>query len=204
MPTDLFQASDHETELTAEEKLALVPSLSTRTELNAVERLNINSARVWALRKRNLQRSDLLTDAFARDLHRRMFNQVWRWAGRYRTTERNLGWEPHKIPEGMRNLFDDARAWINFDTYGALEIAVRLHHRLVVIHPWSNGNGRHARLMADIVMAVNGARELTWGAASDLTISSDVRARYIDALRRADDGDFAPLIAFAQSRAEPR
>lgn len=200
MTTDVFRSGDHETDLTAEEKLELIPSLSTRAELNAVERLNINSARIWALRKRNLQRSDLMTDVFARDLHRRMFNQVWRWAGRYRTTEKNLGWEPHKIPEGVRNLFDDVKAWIEYDTYGAIETAVRLHHRLVVIHPWSNGNGRHARLMADIAVAARGARELMWG--SDLTASGDLRSRYINALRKADDGDFAALIAFAQGEGE--
>ena len=198
MTKGLFQSGDHETELTAEEKLDLIPSISTRADLNAVERLNINSARIWAMRKRNLQRSDLLTDQFARDLHRRMFNEVWRWAGRYRTTEKHLGWDPHKIIEGVRNLFDDATAWIKHGTYGVLELAVRLHHRLVVIHPWSNGSGRHARLMADIFVAANGGGELTWGAGSDLAASRGARTRYIDALRQADNGDFATLIAFAQ------
>jgi Fic-DOC domain mobile mystery protein B len=193
MMTDLFRSGDHETELSVEERQGLIPSVSTRAQLNAIERLNINSARVWAMRKTNLQRSDLVTDEFARDLHRRMFNQVWRWAGRYRATQKNMGWEPHQISEGMRNVFQDVGAWIAHETFDVVEMAVRLHHRLVVIH------GRHARLMADVFVAVNGGGELTWGAGSDLTSTGDVRERYISALRQADDGDFAPLIAFAAS-----
>jgi Fic-DOC domain mobile mystery protein B len=199
MSTDLFASADDATPISADEQPALIPSITTRPELNQLERLNITAARTWAMRRTVFTRPDLLSDVFARELHRRMFNRVWAWAGRYRTTEKNIGWEAHRLAEGVRNTFDDAQAWFEFSTYPLIEIAVRLHHRLVLIHPWPNGNGRHARLMADIVIAAYRGTELTWGAKHDLTSIGDVRRRYIDAVRAADQGDFGPLIAFAQS-----
>jgi Fic-DOC domain mobile mystery protein B len=198
MTSEIFQGDFGNTELSPEERLELIPSLTTRAELNEIERLNINGARVWAMRRPVLHRPDLLTDGFARELHRRMFNQVWRWAGRYRTTEKNLGWEVHRIAEGVRNAFDDAKCWMQFSTYPLDEAAVRLHHRLFAIHPWPNGNGRHARLIADILIASRGGAELTWGAHSDLVAVSEARGRYIAAIHIADAGDFAPLLAFAR------
>ncbi len=199
MTPDLFDPSDNATALTAEEQGALIPSLSTRAELNQLERININDARIWAMRPRVLRRADLLSDGFARELHRRMFNQMWSWAGRYRTTEKNLGWEVPRLTEGVRNAFDDARSWFEYSTYPLPEAAVRLHHRLVLIHPWPNGNGRHARLMADIVVAAKGGHALTWGSGQDLVAPGEVRRLYIEAIRQADQGDFGPLVEFAWS-----
>jgi Fic-DOC domain mobile mystery protein B len=132
---DLFQADGDATPLTDDERQGLIPSIATRAELNAFERLNINDARRWAMRPAQLKRPDLVSDIFARELHRRMFNAVWRRAGFYRTTDKNLGWEVHRLTEGVRNAFEDARAWMAFSTYPMPEIAVRLHHRLVLIHP---------------------------------------------------------------------
>jgi len=198
-PDDIWQDEPGQTPLTEEEKLQLRPSLSTRAELNAAERLNIHAARLWALRKAVLRRDDLLTDAFARELHRRMFNQVWRWGGKYRTSDRNLGWESHRIPEGMRVLLDDARYWEQHKTHPPVEIAVRVHHRMVVIHPWPNGNGRHARLLADILVAARGQPALTWGASLDLAQPGLARRQYIAALKSADQNDYAPLLTFASS-----
>lgn len=195
----LFAADESNTALSPEEQLDLIPSLSTRAELNAAERANIHAARIWAMRSRTLKRSDLLTDAFARELHQRMFNQTWRWAGRYRKTEKNLGWEVARITEGVRNAFDDARAWLEFSTYPLHEAAVRLHHRLVVIHPWPNGNGRHSRLIADLIIAASKGEELTWGSRGNLVAIGDARRRYLEAIQQADAGNFAPLLAFAQS-----
>jgi Fic-DOC domain mobile mystery protein B len=197
MTDGLFGAGDGNTELTPEEKLELIPSLSTRAELNEFERANIHAARIWAMRTRTLARTDLLTDAFSRELHRRMFNQVWRWSGRYRTSEKNLGWEVARITEGVRNAFDDARAWLEFSTFAKDEAAVRLHHRLVLIHPWSNGNGRHSRLMADVIMAAQKCPPLTWGSGGNLADIGELRKRYIAAIKQADTGDFAPLVRFA-------
>lgn len=199
MSGDLWLDEPGQTPLTGEEKRQLRPSLSSRLQLNAVERNNIHAGRLWAMRKAGLRRDDLLTDAFARELHRRMFNQVWKWAGKYRTTDRNLGWEWPRIPEGMRVLLDDARYWDRHATYSTAEIAVRLHHRMVVIHPWPNGNGRHARLLADVLVAARDGAALTWGARLDLAQPGLVRARYITALQSADQGDYAPLFTFANS-----
>lgn len=195
----LFAADENNTALSPEEQLDLIPSLSTRSELNEAERANIHAARVWAMRPRTLKRADLLTDAFARELHKRMFNQTWRWAGRYRKAEKNLGWEVARITEGMRNAFDDARAWMEFSTYPLHEAAVRLHHRLVVIHPWPNGNGRHSRLIADIMIAASQSGELTWGSRGNLVSIGDARRRYIEAIKQADAGNFEPLLIFAKS-----
>jgi Fic-DOC domain mobile mystery protein B len=179
--------------ITPEERALLLPSLSTRAQLNEVERLGINAARVWALRATVLQRGDLLTEAFSRELHRRMFGGIWRGAGRYRTTGREPGWEPHRIAEGVGMFLDDTDGWLRFSTYPVHEAAVRLHQRLVAIHPWSNGNGRHARLMADVVVASHGEKPLTWGSRDP----ESARRRYAEALRAAETGDVAPLLQFA-------
>lgn len=195
---DQVQREDHETPLTEEEARELIPSLSTRAELNEAERANILMARRWAMHPRTLSREDLVTDGFGRELHRRMFNQIWQWAGTYRKSERNLGWEVPRITEGVYHAFADARAWLLHDTYPLHESAVRLHHRLVCVHPWPNGNGRHARLMADVFVRAGGGSELTWGAGALLADPSAVRTRYIECLRRADDGDVASLLRFAR------
>ncbi|HRE84296.1 MAG TPA: mobile mystery protein B [Opitutaceae bacterium] len=199
MTDDLFATDENNTALSPEEQLDLIPSLSTRAELNEAERANIHAARVWAMRPHTLKRVDLLTDTFARELHKRMFNQTWRWAGRYRKTEKNLGWEVARITEGMRNAFDDAKTWVGFSIYPLYEAAIRLHHRLVVIHPWPNGNGRHARLIADVMIAALQGEELTWGSRENLIAIGDARRRYIEATRQTDVGNFEPLLAFARS-----
>jgi Fic-DOC domain mobile mystery protein B len=195
MPIEVSIAQDGGIPISPGEQARLVPSLSTRGQLNEVERLRINAARVWAMRGAVLQRGDLLTEAFARELHRRMFGGIWRGAGQYRTTERVPGWEAHRIAEGVRMFLDDAEGWIRFSTYPPHEAAVRLHHRLAAIHPWSNGNGRHARLMADIVVASHGEEPLTWGSGVG---AGSARARYVDAIRAADAGEMGPLLGFAR------
>ncbi len=197
--SDLFQTKEHETPLTEEEKLALIPSLSTRAELNEVERANIHEARIWAMRRRTLKREDLATDIFGRELHHRMFKRVWKWAGNYRKTERNLGWEVLRLTEGIYHAFADARARLQYDTYSLHEVAVRLHHQLVRVHPWPNGSGRHARLMADVLVQSRDGAELTWGARADLVTTGQLRIQYIAALLKADAGDFGTLLVFARS-----
>ncbi|MDB6170119.1 MAG: mobile mystery protein [Verrucomicrobia bacterium] len=199
MTSDLFQSDDHATELSAEEKRELIPSLTTRAELNEVERLKIHAARIWAMSARSLHRADLVSDRFGRELHARMFKQVWHWAGQYRKSEKNLGWEVHRLNEGVRNAFDDAQVWLQHGTYPLEESAVRLHHRLVAIHPWPNGNGRHARLVADVVVAAHRGVELTWGAASERVSPDDLRRSYIAAIHQADRGHMGPLLEFARS-----
>ena len=186
-----------EVPISASDRARLLPSLSARGQLDEIERLNINAARLWAMRATVLKRSDLLTEPFSRELHRRMFGGIWRDAGRYRAEDRNPGWEPGRIAEGVGLFLDDAEAWLRFSTYPVHEAAVRLHHSLVSIYPWSNGNGRHARLMADIVVASQGEKPLSWGALAAGGAPGTARARYLEAIRRADKGDVGPLLEFA-------
>jgi len=199
MNGEMLPPADGATPLTAEEERDLAISIALRAELNAFERENILEARRWALRERTLARDDLLTEDFLRELHRRMFRRVWRWAGKYRATERNLGVPLIRLHQDLRLLLDDARYWLAQNTYPKDEIAIRFHHRLVVIHPWPNGNGRHARLMADILVRRQGQPPLTWGAGASLAESGTARQRYLAALRAADDGDIQRLLLFARS-----
>jgi Fic-DOC domain mobile mystery protein B len=140
----------------------------------------------------------VLDEAFLLALHKRMLGSVWRWAGSFRATERNIGVEAYKIGVELRVLLDDARYWVANETYSADEIAVRFHHRLVWIHPFPNGNGRHARLAADLLAVSLGQSRFTWGSAS-LIEPAATRANYVLALKAADGHDLAPLLAFARS-----
>jgi Fic-DOC domain mobile mystery protein B len=192
---DLFHEPDDATPLTPEERRELIPAhIAYRNEINEAEQENIALGQDWALGRRR----DLLTEKFVKDLHRRMLGNVWRWAGKFRTSERNLGISSHEIPITLRNLLDDAKAWIEYESYPPDEIAVRFHHRLVQIHPFPNGNGRHSRLMADLMVMRFGRERFSWGQAS-LHIASDLRRRYVAALQAADNHNIALLIAFARS-----
>lgn len=183
------------TPLTAEERDGLVPGhVTLRSELNELEQAGVLAADVWVFRR---PPRNPLDDRFITRLHRRMFGEVWRWAGTYRTTERNIGIDPSQIRPAIRQLVDDARYWAEHLTYPRDEIAVRFHHRLVAIHPFPNGNGRISRLMADLIVVNLGGERFTWGQATLLTGES--RTRYIAALQAADGHDLAPLIAFARS-----
>ena len=161
--SDLFAEPDDATPLTPEERRDLIPAhIAFRDELNVAEQENIARGQDWALARRR----DVLTEKFIKDLHQRMLGEVWRWAGRFRTSERNLGIPHFEIPVALRQLLEDTRTWIELGAYPPDEIAVRFHHRLVQIHPFPNGNGRHSRLMADLlVMRLVGER-LTWESAS--------------------------------------
>jgi Fic-DOC domain mobile mystery protein B len=151
--TDLFQEPHDATPLKPNERDGLLQSwITNRGDLNAAERDNILKGAAWARGRRGRTAVDLLTVDFAMSLHKRMFGEVWSWAGAYRQTERNIGMDAHRIPAQMPMIFDDIRYWAEHDTFPPDEIAVRLHHRLVAIHPFPNGNGRHARLMADLLI----------------------------------------------------
>ena len=193
--SDLFAEPDDATPLTPEVRRDLIPAhIAFRAELNQAEQDNIARGQDWALARHR----DVLTEKFVKDFHRRMLGEVWRWAGRFRTSERNLGIPHFEIPVALRQLLEDTRTWIEFGSYPPDEIAVRFHHRLVQIHPFPNGNGRHSRLMADLLIMRLGGERFTWGSAS-LQQPGDVRRRYIDALKAADNHDLAALLAFARS-----
>lgn len=194
--SDLFDEPDDATPLEPEEREGLLQTWITyRRELNEAEQTNIAAGTAWAWRAR---RRDLLSEEFLRQLHKRLFGDVWAWAGEFRKTERNIGIEPVRIPVELRTTLDDARYWIDYETFPPDEIAVRLHHRLVAIHPFPNGNGRTTRLMGDLVAARLGQEPFTWGR-QNLTDVSETRARYVAALRAADNHDIGPLLEFARS-----
>jgi Fic-DOC domain mobile mystery protein B len=197
--TGLFDEPDSATPLTPSEREGLRQSWIThRGDLNQAERDNIVRGAAWARRLRGSDVSALLNDRFANELHKRLFGEVWKWAGTYRKTEVNLGIEPLRIPTEVRALFDDVRYWIEHKTYAPDEIALRLHHRLVAIHPFPNGNGRHTRLMADLLIERLGGAPFSWGGGG-LADQGQLRAGYIAALKAADNHDIAPLLAFARS-----
>lgn len=194
--TGVFEEPDGATPLTPEERRDLIPAhIAYRRELNEAEQENIARAQEWALSRR---RRDLLSEKFIRDLHKKMLGDVWRWAGKFRTSQRNIGMDYWLIPVELRQLLDDSKAWIEFGTYPADEIAVRLHHRLVLIHPFPNGNGRHARLVADLLVMQLGRERFSWGRES-LRNPGAARARYIEALRAADNHDISRLLTFARA-----
>lgn len=174
--------------------------VSTRQELNELEEANIQGGHQWAFERAvaGRRRMDVLTEGFLYELHRRMFGSVWEWAGQVRTTDKNIGVDKFVIREEVRKLVEDARYWRDSGTYGADELAVRFHHRLVAIHPFPNGNGRHARLMADLIVQQAGERPFSWGGMS-LVETSALRKAYIDALRAADQGVLKRLLEFARS-----
>jgi Fic-DOC domain mobile mystery protein B len=194
--TDLFDPPDEAaTPLTPEEMRDLIPAhIAYRRELNEAEQENIAHAQDWALARKR----DPLSEKFVTDLHRRMLGDVWRWAGKFRTSERNLGIRFFEIPVAVRQLLTDAGTWVEYQSFAPDEIAVRFHHRLVYIHPFANGNGRHSRLMADLLILRLGGERLSWGRES-LRDAGTVRERYIASLHAADNHDIGPLLAFARS-----
>lgn len=197
MTDPLYEGEDEDnTPLEAEEREQLIPTyITNRAELNEAEQVNITRASLWLRRARNV---DVLEDAFLRDLHKRMFGEVWKWAGQYRKTPRNIGIEAYCIPMAVRELVHDARYWVDNGTYPLDEIAIRFSHRLVSIHPFPNGNGRHSRIVADLLAIELGQSRFTWGRAN-LVDPGATRRAYVAALRAADGGEIEPLLAFARS-----
>jgi Fic-DOC domain mobile mystery protein B len=194
--TDLLgEQDDASTPLNAEEREGLIPSYITlRGELNAAEQQNILEADEWAFSRRR----DVLDEKFLNTLHRRMYGNVWSWAGQYRTSQKNIGVEHFRIPIDLRAMLDDCRYWVENNTYPADELAARFHHRLVRIHCYPNGNGRHARLAADLLSTSLGRDRFSWGSAN-LVDAGATRATYIAALRAADNHDYSPILAFVRS-----
>ena len=192
----LVPAGDGHTELSEEDRLGLIPSyIATRGDLFDAEQRGISNA---LLRRRPPPPPQLLDDQYLRALHGAMFGEVWGWAGRYRKRETNIGIDPGQIAPAVRLLVDDARAWVDHRAYEPDELAVRFHHRLVAIHPFTNGNGRHGRIAADYLISGLGGERFGWGAGLDVE-TDELRAAYRQALQRADGGEIAELVAFARS-----
>lgn len=192
---------DGNTPIRPQEAEQLIPRISTTGELNEYEALNILQARAWAFDHRTMKSLDPLDETYLRELHRRMFDSVWKWAGRYRQTQRNIGCDPREIVQRIPQLLANTRYWLEHKTFQADEALLRFHHQLTRIHPFANGNGRHARMLADIVAVKRSQAEFTWGAGKDLVAGGDARSRYLAALRAldADENDVKPLLDFARS-----
>ncbi|WP_291100445.1 MULTISPECIES: mobile mystery protein B [unclassified Flavobacterium] len=188
-----------QTPLDEEEKEGLqITTISTREELDEFEQYNIEKAIQWVY-SRKLSKEQLLSEKFIKELHKKMYGDVWRWAGKFRKSEKNLGVASYKIATELKILMDDCLFWIENNTFESVEIAVRFKHKLVSIHCFANGNGRHSRLMADLIMEkVFGKPIFSWGGNS-LVKQTDTRNSYIKAVKLADKNELQPLMEFAQS-----
>ena len=193
-----MSVSSTTTRLSEEDAHGLIPVVLTRNDLNRLEQINIMQARTWVMRRSSIRVRDIFSQQFVKQLHRKMFDQVWRWAGDYRQSDKNIGVHHASIAIQIQQLLGNADYWLNEHIYGVTELAIIFHHRLVKIHPFINGNGRHARLFAEVITSRYNGKKLTWGRISR-SEPSEVRKRYIDALRKADGGRDDAIIAFAQS-----
>lgn len=193
------QYIEGQTPLELEEQLDLIPNIITREDLNAFEQENILQARAWAMQKNTSAKLDIFNEDFIKLLHKKMYNKVWRWAGKYRKSNKNIGVDFYLMPIEVKKLLDDVKFWLEYNTYCISDLAVIFHHRLVKIHPFANGNGRHARLYADIIVFKYNGTKLSWGNNDYLYQANQVRNKYILALRAADNGDYNLLLEFARS-----
>ncbi len=190
-----FEESDHATPLSRKEQAGLkLAHITLRQELNEMEQQNIALAMNFAFGRKH----NPLREPFGRGLHKRMFGEVWTWAGDYRTSNKNMGVEHGTIVPRLYEVFDNVGYWADHKTFPADEIAIRFHHGLVVVHPFANGNGCWSRLMGDILAVWLGQAPFTWSGET-LADAGTLRIQYIAALQAADGHDFAPLIGFARS-----
>ena len=188
-----------QTRLEEEEKEGLkIQSINTQTELDEFEHLNIERAVEWTINS-HLKRERILTEKFIQELHKRMYGDVWKWAGEFRRTDKNFGIQWPRIHVELKKLLDDAIFWVENNTYPPNEIAIRFKHRIVTIHCFANGNGRHSRMMADIIMESIFGKEIFSWHESNLAHTDETRKTYIAALKEADEGNIQPLIEFAES-----
>lgn len=183
------------TPLEHEELAELIPDhITTQEELNAWEEKNILNAQSWAFKQK-----EILNISFIKQLHEHMFNKTWNWAGQFRKSDKNIGIHWPHISTKTKELIDDVCYQLEHVTFSKDEIAVRFHHRLVWIHPFPNGNGRHARLIADLLIVQQGNNRFSWGMHQDLYKSTPIRKQYIESLRLADHGNYSKLLTFARS-----
>ena len=193
----MIEYANGATPLDYDEIKGLLPThITTRGELDFLEMENINQAIIWS---GNLKNKDILNVEFICKLHKKMFSNVWKWAGKFRKSNKNIGIPFIHIAVELQTLCDDAKAWIEFNTYPPDEFATRFHHRLVYIHPFANGNGRQARLMADLILEkIFVVKAFTWGGGS-LANQNIIRKKYIQALKLADERNYSLLLEFVRS-----
>lgn len=188
-----------QTPLDEEEKEGLkIKSITTQRELDEFEQQNIEKAVEWTIHA-NLKLEKILTEKFIKELHKKMYGDVWKWAGEFRKTDKNIGTIWAHIGIELKNLIDDTKYWIENKTYSPEEIAIRFKHKIVAIHCFPNGNGRHSRIMADIIIESIFGREIFSWHKSNMVKADETRKKYITALRKADNGDINPLLQFAKN-----
>ncbi len=191
-----FQYAPGATPLDPDEAAGLIPShIATQGDLNVWEEANILQGARWAMRQK---KRGLLDEGFLRDLHNQMFDRTWTWAGTFRASNKNIGVDWTHVAVSLRDLLDNTRYQIEHQTFDLDELVVRFHHRLVWIHAFPNGNGRHARLMADVLAMRLGLPRFSWGG-NALASGGVLRQNYLDALRTADAGRMVDLLHFARS-----
>jgi Fic-DOC domain mobile mystery protein B len=190
---------EDQTPINEDEKYGLrIPSITTREELDEFEQQNIEKAVEWTMR-RKFSQDYILTEQFVKELHLKMYSDVWIWAGKFRTTNKNIGVDWKLISVSLKQLLDDCKFWIDHGTHYEDEIALRFSHRIVSIHCFSNGNGRHSRLIADVIINhIFNKSVFSWGS-NDLVKQGEVRKRYINAIQEADKGNIVLLLEFARS-----
>lgn len=194
-----FEYNKGQTPLAEEEKEGLkIKTITNQQELNEFEQLNIENALEWLIHTK-LKPDYVLTEKFIKTLHKRMYGDVWKWAGEFRKSEKNIGIVWTQIGIELKNLLDDTKFWIENKSYSPEEIAIRFKHRIVSIHCFPNGNGRHSRMMADVIIEkIFGREAFTWHY-STMVKANQIRKGYIDALKKADNGNIKPLIEFAKN-----
>jgi len=191
--------ADGQTPLDDDEKEGLkIKLITTQKELDEFEQINIEKAVEWTIRA-NLKAEKILTEKFIKDLHKKMYGDVWKWAGEFRKTSKNIGIKWTQIGIELKNLIDDTKYWLENKTYPPEEIAIRFKHRIVAIHCFPNGNGRHSRMMADIIIESIFGKEIFSWHKSNMVRADETRKEYITALREADYGNIQPLIKFAKN-----
>ncbi|MFA6126146.1 MAG: mobile mystery protein B [Bacteroidales bacterium] len=188
-----------QTPIDEDEKVGLlIPTIVNRGELDEFEQKNIEEAIRWLI-GRKFKADVVFTDQFVTKLHKQMYGNVWGWAGQFRKTDKNIGIDKWQIPLALRTLNDDGKFWIENKVFSPDEIAIRYKHRIVSIHCFPNGNGRHSRLMADVIIEkIFGKAVFTWGS-DNLVSEGGPRKEYLKAIYAADRGDYEPLVSFARS-----
>jgi Fic-DOC domain mobile mystery protein B len=186
------------TALDEDEKDGLrIKSISTRSELDQFEQQNIEKAVLWTL-SRKIKPDTILSEQFIKELHRRMYSNVWEWAGEFRKTNKNIGIDKISISVELKKLLDDCKYWITHNCFTEDEIVVRFKHRIVSIHCFPNGNGRHSRLMADVMTTnIFNRPVFTWG--SKMKEQDMLRKTYLNAIKTADSGNIERLLSFARA-----
>ena len=195
----ILEYEDGQTPLSDEEKNGLrIETITTHGELDEHEQRNIEKAIEWTIHNK-FSTDQILSEKFIKELHKKMFSEIWTWAGSFRQSEKNIGVPWVTVPIELRQLLDDTKYWIENKTFPPDDIAIRFKHRLVNIHCFPNGNGRHSRIMADIIIDSIFNKEIFSWHNSNMVKAGEVRTKYIAAIREGDKGNIEPLIEFARN-----